>query len=118
MMRLARTALIACTIAVGVPCVITMPGCSLIQRDATPNQRFDDLQADYNFVVRNLIAAKSAGKISDEQWADVFFPLIERGDMALDQMDAARQSGDLTAFDAARIILEQTVIELGERYVD
>ena len=118
MMRLARTAIIACTIVVGAPLVTTMQGCSLFQQDASPNQIFDELQADYIFVVRNLIAARSAGRISGEQWRDVFLPLIERGDAALDQMDAARQSGDLDSFGAARIILAQTVAELGARYAD
>jgi hypothetical protein len=33
-------------------------------------------------------------------------------------MDAARQSGDLDSFGAARIILAQTVAELGARYAD
>jgi hypothetical protein len=101
-------------VLVGVPAVTTpMTGCAVFDTQATPADRYAELNELFIFGVRNAISARQNGHISDEAWADTYLPAINAGNEALEQMDAARKSGDLTAFNAARIVLNQAIEQIG-----
>lgn len=106
-------ALIACTIAVGVPYAITAPGCAIFSSSATPNEKYYEAQELFILAVRNAIAARSANRISDDAWANIYLPAINRGNSILDQMDAARIEGDIDTLAILRSALTELVAQIG-----
>lgn len=109
--------MVLCLIVVGalVPQAVTMPGCALVQRGASPDSVYFDTQEAFILSVRNLNAARRAGEIGDEDWVNIYLPAINRGNSILDDMDAARAAGDFDRLNALRLILDSinTTIDQG-----
>lgn len=114
-MKSIRALVLCLALLAAAPAVTVMPGCALIQREATPNAVYFDTQEAFILSVRNLNAARRAGEIGDDDWVNIYLPAINRGNSILDDMDAARAAGDFDRLNALRLILDSinTTIDQG-----
>lgn len=83
--------------ALSVGVIATQPGCALFN----PNATVDDALADYDRANEVYLAAVSfaldarlVGKISIDDWNTQILPLIERGDLLLDDFETAARLED------------------------
>lgn len=112
-MRLARVAIMSLALATAAPVVTVAPGCALFDTTVSSTERFAELQELYILAVRNAIAARSAGRISDTDWRNTVLPAIIRGDEVLDEMDVARENDQLDLMESLRITLRGLIAEIG-----
>jgi len=94
-------------------------GCSLFDREATPERRYNDSLALYNGAVSTLIDLRVAGKITNEDWAVRINPMVQGGRQTLKNIKAAMDSGaSVSEIDVLREALVQIVSQLERSIVE
>jgi hypothetical protein len=77
---------------------VAMVGCH-----ATPRERYAQVQDTFITAVEVALAARAAGEISEEDWANTVHPLIVLGSDLLDEYDARTAAGEPAELVAAEV---------------
>lgn len=80
----------------------TVTGCAVFSGDVVDRQTYTELQSDWITAQGVVLAANAGGLVADIDMANVWIPLFDAGNAALDQLDAATLAGDADAAEAAR----------------
>lgn len=77
-----------------------------------PEYDYDWAQETFIATVGNLLIAKQAGEISQEDWDKTVYPLIREGDETLDAMEAAVLAGNPSAVDVKLVVFRSVIQRL------
>lgn len=92
--------------------IVGLSSCALLDSDATPMQKYTDTQEAYILLVEGVLASRDAGLIEEDKYQAIYLPLILEGDVLLDRMKLALESGDDMTVELLRSSLLSIIIRL------
>lgn len=91
---------------------VALSGCALFNPDASPRDKYVQTQEAYILAVSALVQAKKSDLIEQDEWDEVYLPLIRRGSELLDSMKVMVEQGDFDEVELLRQALFSVLLEL------